>query len=224
VLGDNLYIRKNKPMKNLLNNRLFKIICISAIGIFIVTWLAGWLTGSDLGKFPFDANVWGSASDYFSILVTGVSLFFIYRSLGYQRDTVVSQDEKTKRELLDIRSRYKPDIKIRTERSQDGELINLIFFNEGDSMLNVRMTISARPGEVWDDKQKTFFKTNQIFIPKFHEIGRNTATLSVVDNESVNVFVVILFNDRYDLEYRQCVSFSRSSSPEVWIYDLTYVN
>lgn len=42
---------------------------------------------SELFRFPFNASVWGTASDYIMILVTATTAIYIYRTLKSQQET-----------------------------------------------------------------------------------------------------------------------------------------
>lgn len=121
-------------MKDLLNNKIFKIIGISAIGLFIVTWLAGWVTGSDLGNFPFDANVWGTASDYYMILVTIVSAYFIFKTLK-------QQEQDSLRETLKNVAGFNYGINYSLEKLEFPSTYRLFITNTGHNVKNVRIHI-----------------------------------------------------------------------------------
>lgn len=127
---DNLYLRKNEPMKDLLNNRLFRIICISAIGLFTITWLVGWLTGSDLGIFPFDANVWGTASDYFTIVAAVGSLYFVGQ-------TFKLQDESNKLLISEMRLKFLYGISYELSKTDLPLGFTLFLRNTGEPIDNV---------------------------------------------------------------------------------------
>ena len=58
----------------------------------------------DLFKFPFQADVWGTASEWIMIVVTGITAWFLYKTLQ-------SQNRLYDIEHLRLREDYKPKLK-----------------------------------------------------------------------------------------------------------------
>src|SRR5690606_11977350 len=129
----------------------------ASVFIILIIWFLGYLMGSNLGKFPFDPQSWGTASDYFGILVTGISLYFIYRtlkaqqtSLDQQSEVIKLQNEELRLNRLDRRKLYNP--KINADVTEDSEkkeyLIELIC--AGDALHNVDLRFHNAQQVIYD--------------------------------------------------------------------------
>lgn len=72
----------------------------------------------DLFKFPFSADVWGTASDWVIIIVTATTAYYLYQSLKSQRKIQRMQQKVTKIEEYDYLMKIKPDFEITIDRSK----------------------------------------------------------------------------------------------------------
>lgn len=66
----------------------------------------------DLFKFPFHADVWGTASEWVMIVVTTITAIFLYRTLRSQQEVQKSQNRLLEIEQLRLREDYRPELKI----------------------------------------------------------------------------------------------------------------
>src|SRR5690606_1919246 len=114
-------------MNNLFNNKLFRTVTKVMVTVIVITWIVGRLTKSDLGDIPFVAEIWGTASDYYVIIVTAISLVYIHETLISQKQSIEQQNEIIKLQTeelrlsrLDRRKEFVPKIEITIEKPAQG--------------------------------------------------------------------------------------------------------
>ncbi len=64
----------------------------------------------DLFKFPFHADVWGTASDWAAVIVYGITGYLIYKTLKSQKEVQQAQNKLLRIEQLRLREQFKPTI------------------------------------------------------------------------------------------------------------------
>lgn len=64
----------------------------------------------DLFKFPFHADVWGSASEWVMILVTLLTAILLYKTLKSQNEVQQAQNKLLEIEQTRLRQQFRPDI------------------------------------------------------------------------------------------------------------------
>ena len=65
----------------------------------------------DLFKFPFHADVWGTASEWVMICVTLTTAYFLWQTLKSQKEVQQTQNRLLKIEQLRIKEDFKPNLK-----------------------------------------------------------------------------------------------------------------
>jgi len=90
-------------------------IFLLALVLFIIVFFL-FYDKYDLFRFPFEADVWGTASDWVMIFVTAITAFYLYQSLKSQREIQLMQQKVTKIEEYDYLMKIKPDFKISIDR------------------------------------------------------------------------------------------------------------
>ena len=202
-------------MKDLLKEKLFRTICVSAIALFALTWFVGWLSDSDLGKFPFDANVWGTASDYFLIVLTIISLYFIYLTLNAQVKSISQQERQLAIVEAEKRSAFRPLIKTILERSSDGEKVFAVFQNLGDPIITIEVDIFGS-GQVYNPESKDFPTGKHLKYPySFHNITKgHSFSIQIKDRRKNVVTFALTLVDKYGFKYRQFIMVSKDGDIE----------
>jgi hypothetical protein len=64
----------------------------------------------DLFKFPFHADVWGTASEWVMIIVTTVTAYFLWKTLQSQKEVQETQNRFLKIEQLRVKEAFKPKL------------------------------------------------------------------------------------------------------------------
>jgi len=64
----------------------------------------------DLFKFPFHADVWGTASEWVMIIVTMITAYFLWKTLKSQKEVQETQNKLLKIEHLRLREDFKPKL------------------------------------------------------------------------------------------------------------------
>lgn len=65
----------------------YKILLVCFILFILVFWF--WYGKNDLFVLPFNSGVWGTASDWVMIAVTGVTAYFLWKTLQSQNDILI---------------------------------------------------------------------------------------------------------------------------------------
>ena len=110
--------------------------------------------------FPFPAEVWGTVSDWFMVGVTGLTAFYLYKTLKSQQEVQRTQNELYKIESIRFKESVKPVLKyfgsteIFKPSDQTQKIFTIQLTNEASSAaLDISKIVS-------EDRQ-----TQQIFIP-----------------------------------------------------------
>jgi hypothetical protein len=88
----------------------------------------------DLFKFPFHADVWGTASEWAMILVTSITAIFLYRTLKSQQVVQKAQIKLLEIEQLRLKEDYKPAL--RYSIYQDGKIPK----TAGQTLISIAVT------------------------------------------------------------------------------------
>ena len=99
----------------------------------------------DLFKFPFHADVWGTASEWVMIIVTTVTAYFLYNTLKSQKEVQQAQNKLLEIEQLRLREQFKPIIgyyefldntreKYVHKMKKDSEFLSISVKNIGDNV------------------------------------------------------------------------------------------
>ncbi|WP_153846287.1 hypothetical protein [Sphingobacterium paramultivorum] len=116
-------------MKSFITNNLKKVLLIS-IAIFVLIFSISFYIfygSTDLFKFPFDSNVWGTASDWCMVIVTLFTALYLVKTFREQKranDISYSQHRRT------IMPKFKLEGKIFGEIRRDGFLRVYVHDNE----------------------------------------------------------------------------------------------
>jgi len=107
---------------------------------------------------PFNPNVWGNVADWMMVIVTAITLFFIYKTLESQKDV-----QKTNNRLLEIETnRHKYEVQPKFKFSStptekiNGEYIELYYKIELTNTSN----FEARNFKVTEDYNPSGFKSH----------------------------------------------------------------
>lgn len=86
--------------------------------VFIISFYS-FYGENDLFRIPFNSAVWGNASDWVMIVVTGITAFFIWRTfvsqnklIEIQNETLREQQKITRIELINHKERIKPSFEL----------------------------------------------------------------------------------------------------------------
>ncbi|SMC52727.1 hypothetical protein [Pedobacter nyackensis] len=138
------------------------------------------MLNTDLFKFPFISEVWGTSSDWVMVLVTGITAYFLWRTLRSQTTVQNLQQDlhriEVERFIKDQNLKmsiviFQPDIV-----KQGDNIINYIFRVEVKPMnggcKNLKATLKLKNGNIiWIEKLNphriSYQSTNDPFTLKF---------------------------------------------------------
>lgn len=103
--------------------KYLRIIVLSVILLFALAFIIFYGT-NDLFKFPFDSNVWGNAADWFMVLVTILTAFYLIKTFNEQKKITVMEYHKFLIEnkpvpLAEINKRFELEISFTTNVPYD---------------------------------------------------------------------------------------------------------
>lgn len=104
-------------MRSIFKSRQLLVLTILALAII---FLFAILDNSDLSKFPFKSEIWGTVSDWIMVIVTGFTAYYLVKSFEAQKinnsiqaTTLKEQQKLTIIEQYIHRERVKPSFELR---------------------------------------------------------------------------------------------------------------
>ncbi|GGC47755.1 hypothetical protein GCM10011386_44880 [Parapedobacter defluvii] len=116
-------------------NRTIVNILLSALVLFVIVFFL-FYGKYDLFRFPFDAGVWGTASDWAMIFVTAITAVFIYRTFQAQIEVFRLQERITKYESFNYTEKIKPIFELIITKREVEQVGNNIVVNYGFKLTN----------------------------------------------------------------------------------------
>ena len=196
----------------------FKKYIIISFGIlifFLFSFFIGKITNSDLGKFPFESNVWGTFSDYLMISFTLLSLFIIYKTLLIQTDSIKEQSksiEAQTQELryakLDRRKDFIVDFEITIDSHKHGEGEYILFKYENETTLRVETKFHSNP-LLYDKLMRKNVPANKSFLFKAVYLLSKGQKLEIFLAEKISdqLTITLEFTDYYGFKYSKTYMF-----------------
>jgi hypothetical protein len=132
----------------------------------------------DLFKFPFHADVWGTASEWLMILVTAGTAYLLWRTLKSQKEVQEAQNKLLEIEQFRVREACKPDIRYKYMQPEH-------LLKTGANLICIAVTnISANDAL---NVQAEFTNLDYIKLEPYESFPRNLAV-----NDEIPIY--ILFN------------------------------
>lgn len=134
-------------MKGIPNS--LKFILLIVIICFIISFII-FYGSNDLFRFPFDAGVWGNASDWVMVFGTIISLLLILRSINFQNEANEWQKKTVNIESFKHIESIKPFLNldgnsIKYPNSESGNILTFYYIDvQNNKLLNFNLTAIFR--------------------------------------------------------------------------------
>ena len=144
----------------------------------------------------FDPDIWGTVSDWFMVIITAITAFYLYKTLQSQKTVQETQNKLFEIETIRFRESIKPVFKFfvphiddRITATEENETIHTIAIeNQTDSTaleISIDITCDTTNLERLElvDNPKRYLKKNEVFNLLFlvhnNSIERNFAMVSI---------------------------------------------
>lgn len=186
-------------------------VLIAVIVLHLFLWLIGRFSASDLGRFPFDSNVWGSVIDYLGLVLASASIYFLWRTLEKQIEATNENNRLIKAQLeefnyLKIQRRlsFNYNMVVDVVKSDTDESGHIKVNNKGDDIFKLEIRVKANV-VVYDEVIGKFVPLKHISATHQWNLKHNNvvpAALKIQNVSELDRFYII-FQDVYGLKYSQ---------------------
>ncbi|SEL23514.1 hypothetical protein [Parapedobacter koreensis] len=150
-------------------------VFLLALVLFIIAFFL-FYDKYNLFRFPFDANVWGTASDWVMIFVTAITAYYLYQSLKSQREIQLMQQKVTKIEEYDYLMKIKPNFKISIDRStikpknlSGPQIVNCLAILEAENHTAINVKVLIRT-YINNELQAEYDESFDRYEPKYGNV------------------------------------------------------